>query len=193
MERKRGSKQADVNEEEFQTELLKDRTKEEEGKLIREVVPPDQDSCQPGPDMTSAEGEVGLHSRLPGVSGAAAGSSLEGSLSTHGLCLSLHLLEPHHCLPQLQSKFFICGANLDLVQNWSWWWWWGWGLPDVLGEFAAASIINTAVTAGPKGVHHLLTGPPLTAAPNTDQIWKPSSIPSLPPSRPKWPRPPQSW
>ena len=36
----------------------------------REEAPPGQDSCQPGPDMTSAEGEAGRHSQWWGVSGA---------------------------------------------------------------------------------------------------------------------------
>lgn len=35
------------------------------------MAPPGQDSCQPGPDMTSAEGEAGRHSQwVGGVSGA---------------------------------------------------------------------------------------------------------------------------
>lgn len=32
-----------------------------------EVAPPGQDSCQPGPDMTSTEGEAGRHSQWWGV------------------------------------------------------------------------------------------------------------------------------
>lgn len=41
----------------------------EKGREIdyREVAPPGQDSCQPGPDMTSAEGEAGRHSQWWGV------------------------------------------------------------------------------------------------------------------------------
>lgn len=49
------------------------RESSDRGRVLdyREVAPPGQDSCQPGPDMTSAEGEAGRHSQwLGGVSGA---------------------------------------------------------------------------------------------------------------------------
>lgn len=46
----------------------------------REVAPPGQDSCQPGPDMTSAEGEAGQHSQWWGVSGTGIRGQIRGAL-----------------------------------------------------------------------------------------------------------------
>lgn len=46
-----------------------DRRRRKGGGVI-EVAPPGQDSCQPGPDMTSTEGEAGRHSQwVVGVRG----------------------------------------------------------------------------------------------------------------------------
>ena len=75
----------------------------------REVAPPGQDSCQPGPDMTSAEGEAGRHSQWwGGGQGLASGGSTEGSLqhSRPYSALAAHfqavvflcLLVTHHCI-----------------------------------------------------------------------------------------------
>lgn len=48
----------------------------------REVAPPGQDSCQPGPDMTSTEGEAGRHSQwLGGVRGWHQGAVQRGASS----------------------------------------------------------------------------------------------------------------
>lgn len=69
-----------------------DRTRRKE---VIEVAPPGQDSCQPGPDMTSAEGEAGRHSQwVGGVRGWHQGAVWEGSRHQSCPCSALaHFLE----------------------------------------------------------------------------------------------------
>lgn len=78
---------------------MKERT-ERAGGDYTEVAPPGQDSCQPGPDMTSAEGEAGRHSMwLGGVRGWHQGGSLEGSLQHSRPCSALaHFVAVALCL-----------------------------------------------------------------------------------------------
>lgn len=100
---------------------MKDRTDRRgvKGREIdyREVVPPGQDSCQPGPDMTSAEGEAGRNSQWWGVSGAGIRGQFRGESpallpmpgfgcfppSLPGSCFFLCLLVMHHCVSASQN------------------------------------------------------------------------------------------
>lgn len=100
----------------------------------REVAPPGQDSCQPGPDMTSSEGEAVRHSQWWGVLGAGIGGQVRGGVSriaarawlgcfppsTPGRCFFLCLLVTHHCISASQNYiFYLSGlsasANLGTI------------------------------------------------------------------------------